>query len=89
MDFSASSWPYPLYVVEVDVACVASLVGHTGCTYASPPQPSRQALALVRILLGCPQHELTVTHSPWSCAIAGGRRTIRLHRASADGQLAL
>ena len=54
MDFSASSWPYPLYVVEVDVACVASLVGHTGCTYASPPQPSRQALALVRILLGCP-----------------------------------
>ncbi len=62
-------------------------------TPAVPMRPRRsrraQALALVRILLGCPQHELTVTHSPWSRAIAGGRRTIRLHRASADGQLAL
>lgn len=78
-----------LYVVEVDDQCAQQLIGHAGCAYASPPQPAGQALALVRILLGCPQHELTVAQSPWSCAIAGGRRTIRLHRASADGQLAL
>jgi hypothetical protein len=78
-----------LYVVEVDDRCQAQLVGHSGCSYASPPQPAVQALGLVRALLGCPQHALSVHDSPWRCAIAGGTRTIRLHAAAADGQLRL
>ncbi len=81
--------PVELYVVEVDDRCAKSLIGHTGCTYASPPQPSAQALSLVRILLSCPQRRLLVTDSPWTYAIAGGQRTIRLHQVEADGQLTL
>jgi hypothetical protein len=76
-----------LFVVEVDDRCEPRLSGHGGCSYASPPQPAVQALALVRLLLGCPQGELQVTQAPWRCAIAGGSRTIRLHPAGADGQL--
>jgi hypothetical protein len=78
-----------LYVVEVDDHCAAQLVGHTGCSYASPPQPAVQALALVRALLGCPQHNLEIAGSPWRYAIAGGQRTVRLHPARADGQLTI
>ena len=78
-----------LYIVEVDDHCQPQLVGHSGCSYASPPQPAVQALALVRALLGCPQYELRVADGPWRCAIAGGNRTIRLHTAHADGQLHL
>lgn len=78
-----------LYVVEVDDRCQPQLVGHSGCSYASPPQPAVQALALVRALVGCPQHALDVQDNPWRCAIAGGTRTIRLHAAGADGQLHL
>jgi hypothetical protein len=78
-----------LYIVEVDDDCAASLVGHGGCSYASPPQPPVQALALVRVLLGCPQRELRVNDAPWHLPIAGGRRTIRLHVANRAGQLAL
>jgi hypothetical protein len=79
----------PLYIVEVDDRCNAQLVGHNGCSYASPPQPAAQALALVRALLGCPQNALGVHESPWRHAIAGGIRTIRLHHAPASGQLTL
>ena len=61
-----------LYIVEVDDHCQAQLVGHSGCSYASPPQPAVQALALVRALLSCPQHDLRVGDSPWRSAIAGG-----------------
>lgn len=78
-----------LYVVEVDDSCEPRLTGHGGCSYASPPQPAVQALALVRLLLGCPQDELRADGGPWRCAIAGGKRTIRLHAAAADGQLHL
>ncbi len=78
-----------LYVVEVDDRCEPRLTGHGGCSYASPPQPATQALALVRLLLGCPQEELRVAGGPWRCAIAGGKRTIRLHATAADGQLHL
>jgi hypothetical protein len=78
-----------LYVVEVNDRCQPQLVGHSGCSYASPPQPARQALTLIHALLGCPQHELRVEHSPWRHAIAGGTRTITLHAASPDGQLHL
>jgi hypothetical protein len=85
---TASSNPQ-LYIVEVDDHCAQQLVGHSGCSYASPPQPAVQALALVRALLACPQRDLHVTDSPWRSAIAGGSRTIRLHAAHADGQLHL
>ncbi len=75
-----------LYVVEVDDDCQPQLVGHGGCSYASPPQPADQALALVRALIGCPLDELDVQHNPWRHAIAGGTRTITLHSASPDDQ---
>jgi len=78
-----------LYVVEIDDQCLPALSGHSGCSYASPPQPASHALALVRALLGCPQHELRITDSPWRHAIAGGTRTITLHTAGPDGQLTL
>lgn len=78
-----------LYVLEVEDDCAAALVGHGGCSYASPPQPATQVLALVRILLGCPERELRLDQAPWSCPIAGGRRTIHLHPATPGGQLAL
>ena len=79
----------PLYIVEVDDDCAQALTGHPGSSYASPPQPEAQALALVRVLLGSPQRALGITESPWRCAIAGGKRTIRLHVATGGGQLAL
>jgi hypothetical protein len=78
-----------LYIVEVDDRCQPQLAGHSGCSYASPPQPAGQALALVRALLGCPQPELQIRDGSWRLAIAGGTRTIRVHPASASGQLHL
>ncbi len=62
-----------LYVVEVDERCSEQLVGHAGCEYASSPQSPGQALSLVRILIGCPQRELSADQSPWSCWILLGR----------------
>lgn len=81
--------PPDLYIVEIDDQCDHRLVGHTGCTYTSPPQPAVQALALVRALLGCTQRRLEVEDAPWRAPIAGGQRVIRLHRARADGQLTI
>lgn len=78
-----------LYIVEVDDQCDPRLVGHSGCAYTSPPQSEVQALALVRTLLGCPQHTLTPADTPWHAPIAGGRRIIRLHAVQADGQLTI
>ena len=76
-----------LYIVEVDDHCNPQMTGHTGCSYTSPPQPELQALALVRALLNCTQGPITIADAPWTGAIAGGRRIIRLHPAQADGQL--
>jgi hypothetical protein len=79
-----------LYVVEVEDRCQPQLVGHSGCSYSSPPQPAHQALTLVRALLSCPQRDLRADHSPWRHAIAGGTRSVTtLHPASSDGQLHL
>jgi hypothetical protein len=78
-----------LLIVEVDDHREPRLTGHPGCSYTSPPQPPEQALALVRVLLGCPPGELSAGGGSWRCAIAGGHRTIRLHRAQHDGQLRL
>ena len=74
-----------LYIVDADYRCRPELVGHSGCSYASPPQPAVQALALVRILLHCPQEPLEADDASWQRAAAGGTLTIRLHPASADG----
>ncbi len=74
------------YVVHVDDAVEARLVGDSGCSYVSPPQPRAQALALVRMLLGCAE---PAGDGPWRLAIAGGRRTIALLPAQPDGQLVL
>ena len=63
-----------LYIVEVDDQCDSRLVGHSGCSYTSPPQPGGQALALVRALLSCAQLALELDDAPWTAAIAGGRR---------------
>ncbi len=76
-----------LYIVEVDDQCDPRLVGHSGSSYASPPQPEVQALALVRMLLGSSTRALAVAEAPFRTPIAGGQRVIRLHRAAADGQL--
>ena len=74
------------YVVHVDDAAETRLVGDSGCSYVSPPQPRAQALALVRMLLGCVEPG---GDGPWGLAIAGGRRTIALLPAQPDGQLVL
>lgn len=79
----------PLYIVEVEDDCAQVLTGHPGSRYASPPQSEAQALALVRVLLNSPQRPLRITDGPWRCAIAGGKRTVRLHVATGAGQLAL
>jgi len=76
-----------LYIVEVDDRCDPRLVGHSGSSYASPPQPEVQALALVRMLLGPSSRPLQVSDEPFRAPIAGGQRVIRLHRAGPDGQL--
>ena len=76
-----------LFIVEVEDQCDPRLVGHGGSSYASPPQPEIQALALVRVLLGSSTRTLDVSHSPFRTPIAGGQRVIRLHRAGDDGQL--
>ena len=78
-----------LYIVELDDQCDESLVGHSGCSYTSPPQFAGQALALVRALLGSTQRPLEIDEGTWKAPIAGGQRVIRIHRANADGQLTI
>ena len=78
-----------LYIVAADYRCERKLVGHSGCSYASPPQPAVQALTLVRMLLTCPQEPLNAADAPWRRAAAGGTLTIRLLPATRDGQLML
>ena len=60
-----SSTATQLFVVSADYRCQEPLAGHSGCSYASPPQPAAQALALVRVLLSCTQEPLQVTGAPW------------------------
>ncbi len=78
-----------LFVVCADYRCHESLTGHSGCSYASPPQPAAQALALVRVLLGCTQEPLQVADAPWRRAAAGGMLVVQLLPANPDGQLTL
>jgi hypothetical protein len=81
--------PTALYIVEVDEQRDERLAGHPGCAYTSPPQPSSQALALVRALLGCSGKAVASDDAPWRTPIAGGKRVIRLHAAQPDGQLTI
>lgn len=75
------------YVVEVIDHRNPELAGVPGCRYASPPQPTAQALALVNMLLGCPSRFPRAEDQPWHHPVAGGRRVIHLHAAADDGQL--
>jgi len=72
------------YVVHVVAEIDERLAGDCGCSYTRPPQPRDTALELLRALPRCTQR---VGEGPWHMAIAGGRRTIALSPAHADGQL--
>jgi hypothetical protein len=66
----------PALIVHVHDSVNSQLVGHSGCEYTSPPQPRREALALVAVLLGCPPEAIDDHQQTWTQSIAGGRRTI-------------
>jgi hypothetical protein len=70
-----------LVVVQVRDVIAPALSGHEGSTYQSPPQPRGHALMLVRVLLGYTGQQLNGCDR-WSCAVAGGRRTITLMPAT-------
>ena len=44
-------------MVVVEESISDALAGHAGCSYMSPPQPRKQAMALVALLLGSPHPE--------------------------------
>ena len=66
------------FVVQVEDTITAALAGHDGCTYQSPPQPRDEAMSLIRILLGRSEEPPADERGPWTCPIAGGRRTVTL-----------
>ncbi len=66
----------PGVVVQVEDKLTASLAGHDGCSYESPPLPRADALALVRVLVGGTMIDAEMER--WTCPIAGGQRTVRL-----------
>lgn len=70
-----------LVVVRVDDKINQALAGHGGQSYESPPQSRRQALMLVRVLLGY-THDQLDGDEQWSCPIAGGRRTVIVEAVS-------
>jgi hypothetical protein len=74
-----------LFVVHVREQINMALAGHDGCEYTSPPQTRPDALALVAVLLSGATHSTNGVTS-WTCAIAGGRRTITLATAPDPGR---
>ena len=69
-----------LVVVHVSDAINPVLAGRGDASYQSPPQPTEDALSLVRLLLG--RSEAPQTEEPrWTCPIAGGQRTVTLQPA--------
>jgi hypothetical protein len=76
-----------LYIVSADYRCEKKLVGHSGCSYASPPQPATQALELVRILINASQNAIDAGEGTWRRPAAGGTLTVQLIPAAPDGQL--
>ena len=78
----------PAFVVQVEDTISAALAGHDGCTYHSPPQPRGEAMSLIRILLGRSGGTTrTDERGPWTCPIAGGRRTVTLELFPSARQL--
>jgi hypothetical protein len=68
------------YVVIVTDQIQATLAGHDGIDYTSPPQSRDRALALAAALAG--RSELPDEHGPWRLPRPGGTRTVRLEPAS-------
>ena len=75
-------------VVQVEDRITSTLAGHDGCTYQSPPQPRDEAVALIRILLGRREEPAADDGGPWTCPIAGGRRTVTLRPRPVHGPIA-
>ena len=75
------------FVVQVEDTITAALAGHDGCTYQSPPQPRDEAMSLIRILLGRSEEPPVDERGPWTCPIAGGRRTVTLELVPVARQL--
>jgi hypothetical protein len=77
---TAAAHTEPLYVVRVHDRVDAEIAGHRGASYASPPQPRDDALALIALLVGA----TTAANGAavWTRAIAGGQRTITLAPAA-------
>ena len=67
-----------LVVVHVTDAISATLAGHEGVEYESPPLARAEALDLVRVLIGDDPAGLEATDRRWRCPIAGGQRTVTL-----------
>ncbi len=65
-----------LFVVAVREQRTRALVGSVGQSYTSPPQTEQQARALAELLADRPLDG----PGPWRQPIAGGQRTIELHR---------
>lgn len=68
---------YGLVVVHVRDVINPTLAGRGDVSYQSPPLSRKDALALVRLLLGRGE-EPPAAEARWSCPIAGGRRTVRV-----------
>ena len=69
-----------LVVVHMRDQVNRTLAGHDGCEYTSPPHVHADALILVALLLGRPAQTNGngEEQSSWTCALAGGQRTITL-----------
>jgi hypothetical protein len=65
-------------VVRVRDQVNRTLAGHGGREYTSPPHERADALTLVALLLGRGARLDGHEHTSWSCAVAGGQRTITL-----------
>ena len=75
---STPATPNGLVVVHVRDQVNNTLAGHDGREYTSPPHHRADALALVALLLGRPAQPEANGECSWSCALAGGQRTITL-----------
>jgi hypothetical protein len=69
----------PSFTVAVEDRFSPGLTGRRDRDYASPPQPRDQALTLAALLLDA--GGTLEGDGPWQRALAGGRRTVRLHAA--------
>jgi hypothetical protein len=75
-----------LVVVHVTDAISATLAGHDGVEYHSPPLARAEALDLVRVLVGDDPSGLEASEPRWRCPIAGGQRTVTVTPATDDAE---